>query len=75
MGELGPIHWLIALAFIVLLFGGRKIPEVMRGLAQGITDDFRDGMGGGRGGPHPLPVSGSIETKKPKREKRYKWSM
>jgi TatA/E family protein of Tat protein translocase len=36
MGELSPIHWLIVLAIILLLFGGRKIPELARGLGEGI---------------------------------------
>jgi sec-independent protein translocase protein TatA len=48
MGEFSPIHWLIVLAIIVLLFGGKKIPEVMRGLGEGIRS-FKDGMNG----PHP----------------------
>jgi len=43
MGELSPIHWLIVLAIIVLLFGGKKIPEVMRGLGEGIRS-FKEGM-------------------------------
>jgi sec-independent protein translocase protein TatA len=43
MGEFSPIHWLIVLAIIVLLFGGKKIPEVMRGLGEGIRS-FKDGM-------------------------------
>jgi sec-independent protein translocase protein TatA len=45
MGELSPIHWLIVLAIIVLLFGGKKIPEVMRGLGEGIRS-FKEGMRG-----------------------------
>ncbi len=45
MGELSPIHWLIVLAIIVLLFGGKKIPEVMRGLGEGIKN-FKEGMNG-----------------------------
>jgi sec-independent protein translocase protein TatA len=45
MGELSPIHWLIVLAIIVLLFGGKKIPEVMKGLGEGIRH-FKDGMSG-----------------------------
>jgi sec-independent protein translocase protein TatA len=43
MGEFSPIHWLIVLAIIVLLFGGKKIPEVMRGLGEGIKN-FKEGM-------------------------------
>jgi sec-independent protein translocase protein TatA len=45
MGELSPIHWLIVLAVIVLLFGGKKIPEVMRGMGEGIRS-FKEGMRG-----------------------------
>ncbi len=45
MGEFSPIHWLIVLAIVVLLFGGRKIPEVMRGLGQGIRS-FKEGLRG-----------------------------
>jgi len=43
MGEFSPIHWLIVLAIIVLLFGGKKITEVMRGLGEGIRN-FKEGM-------------------------------
>lgn len=45
MGEMSPIHWLIVLAIIVLLFGGKKIPEVMKGLGEGIRS-FKEGMKG-----------------------------
>ena len=45
MGEFSPFHWLIVLAIVVLLFGGKKIPEVMRGLGEGIRS-FKDGMHG-----------------------------
>ncbi len=46
MGEFSPIHWLIVLAIILLLFGGRKIPELARGLGEGIRS-FKEGMSGG----------------------------
>ena len=45
MGEFSPIHWLIVLAIIVILFGGRRIPEVMRGMGEGIRS-FKEGMRG-----------------------------
>ena len=49
MGEFSPFHWLIVLAIVVLLFGGKKIPEVMRGLGEGIRS-FKEGMhGAGQG--------------------------
>jgi sec-independent protein translocase protein TatA len=52
MGEFSPIHWLVVLAIILLLFGGRKIPEMMRGLGEGIRS-FKEGMSGG--GSHANP--------------------
>ena len=54
MGEFSPIHWLIVLAIILLLFGGRKIPELARGLGEGIRS-FKEGMSGG--GSHNNPPS------------------
>jgi sec-independent protein translocase protein TatA len=48
MEALSPFHLIIILAVIVLLFGGKKIPEVMRGLGEGIRN-FKDGMNS----PHP----------------------
>ena len=43
MGMIGP--WQIALLVVVvlLLFGGRKIPELMRGLGGGIKE-FKDAV-------------------------------
>jgi sec-independent protein translocase protein TatA len=52
MGEFSPFHWLIVLAIVVLLFGGKKIPEVMRGLGEGIRS-FKEGMHGD--GQNPAP--------------------
>jgi len=44
-GFLGGNEWLIILLAIVLLFGGRKIPELMRGLGKGIRE-FRNSSRG-----------------------------
>ncbi len=45
MGEVGPYQLLIILAVVLLLFGGKKIPELMKGLGTGIKG-FKDGMKG-----------------------------
>lgn len=37
-GFLGGNEWIIIILAIVLLFGGRKIPELMRGLGKGIRE-------------------------------------
>jgi sec-independent protein translocase protein TatA len=69
MGEFSPIHWLIVLAIIVILFGGRRIPEVMRGMGEGIRS-FKEGMRGDTNNTpqNPAPpantaVSSSAEKK------------
>jgi sec-independent protein translocase protein TatA len=41
--ELSPMHLLIVLAIVLVLFGGRKLPELMRGLGTGIRE-FKEGM-------------------------------
>lgn len=55
MGEFSPFHWLIVLAVILLLFGGRKIPELAKGLGEGIRN-FKEGMSGATHAPPP-PVA------------------
>jgi sec-independent protein translocase protein TatA len=41
-GFLGGYEWIIILGVVVLLFGGKKIPELMRGVGKGIRE-FKDG--------------------------------
>lgn len=36
MGSMSIGHWLIVLIVVVLLFGSKKIPELAKGLGQGI---------------------------------------
>lgn len=38
MGRLGVTEILIIVAVILLLFGGKKIPELMKGLGSGIKE-------------------------------------
>ncbi len=38
MGTMSPLHWAIVLLVIVLLFGAKKIPELAKGLGQGIKE-------------------------------------
>ncbi len=54
MGEMSPIHWMIVAVVVLVLFGGRKIPEVMRGLGQGIKE-FKEGMRSGESVTAPPP--------------------
>lgn len=38
MGNLGATEIILILLVVVLLFGGRKIPELMKGIGQGLKD-------------------------------------
>lgn len=38
MGKIGMTEILLILAVVVLLFGGRKIPELMKGIGQGMKE-------------------------------------
>lgn len=38
---IGPGSWVLIAVVILLLFGGKKIPELMRGLGSGIKE-FKD---------------------------------
>ena len=41
----GTTEWIFIILAIVLLFGGKKIPELMKGLGKGIKD-FKDASKG-----------------------------
>jgi sec-independent protein translocase protein TatA len=45
MGEFGIMHWVVVLAIVLIFFGGKRIPEVMKGFGEGIRS-FKDGMSG-----------------------------
>lgn len=38
-----PWHWVLVILVVLLLFGGKKIPELMRGLGSGIKE-FKDSV-------------------------------
>ena len=38
LGEVGPMQIILVLAIILLLFGGKKIPELMKGLGSGLKE-------------------------------------
>jgi len=38
MGKIGVTEIILVLLVIVLLFGGRKIPELMKGIGQGMKE-------------------------------------
>ncbi|MBR7183138.1 MAG: twin-arginine translocase TatA/TatE family subunit [Alistipes sp.] len=45
LGNIGGTEILLIVLLVLLLFGGKKIPELMRGIGKGVKS-FRDGMDG-----------------------------
>ena len=41
LGAIGPGSWVLIAVVVLLLFGGKKIPELMGGLGSGIKE-FKD---------------------------------
>ena len=70
MGEFSIFHWLIVLAVVLIFFGGRRIPEVMKGLGEGIRS-FKEGMSGASQAPPAPPAQTSAPpAEKPAEEKK-----
>lgn len=64
----GGMEWIFILLAVVLLFGGKKIPELMKGIGKGVRDfnDAKDSVKGDieagmREKPLVDPVSGIIK--------------
>jgi sec-independent protein translocase protein TatA len=38
-----PVQWIVVLAVVLLLFGGSRIPEMMKGLGSGMKE-FKKGL-------------------------------
>ena len=45
LGVVGPWQIVIIALIVLLLFGGKKIPELMKGLGKGVKS-FKDGVNG-----------------------------
>ncbi|MEY4287088.1 MAG: hypothetical protein RL511_1174 [Bacteroidota bacterium] len=45
MGKFGPTEIILILVIVLLFFGGKKIPELMRGLGKGVKE-FKDASKG-----------------------------
>jgi len=52
LGFIGPWQIALIVAIVLLLFGGKKIPQLMRGMGSGIKE-FKDGMKEGENGAKP----------------------
>ncbi len=62
LGIIGPWQIAIIVVLVVLMFGGRKIPELMKGLGTGIKE-FKDAT------KNDDEDSGSLEKKKNKKKR------
>ncbi len=60
LGVVGPWQIILIVAVILLLFGGKKIPELMKGLGQGIRE-FKEGMNADK---KATPKEGEEDQKK-----------
>ena len=69
MGEFSIFHWLIILAVVLIFFGGRRIPEVMKGLGEGIRS-FKEGMSGASHTPPPAQTPPPQTPAPPAEEKK-----
>jgi TatA/E family protein of Tat protein translocase len=76
MGEFSIFHWLVVLAIVLIFFGGRRIPEVMKGLGEGIRS-FKDGMSGASQAPsQPTAISapGGLTAKPGRGQVSINWT-
>ena len=74
MGTFGPLHWLVVLAVVLLLFGGRgKISSLMGDFGKGLSA-FKKGVGAkeeetaqpaGQPGDTAKPISAQTTTSSP----------
>ena len=75
MGEFSIFHWLVVLAIILIFFGGRRIPEVMKGLGEGIRS-FKEGVSGAEKAQTPsatLAAPGGLTAKSGSGQVELSW--
>lgn len=63
LGNLGPTEIILIAFLVLLLFGGRKIPELMRGLGRGVRE-FNDAKSNVRKEIEESVAEKEIERKK-----------
>ena len=59
-GLLRPQHLLVILAVVVFMFGGKKLPEIGKGLGEGIRH-FRESMKPGASGENEKSDLSTVE--------------
>jgi sec-independent protein translocase protein TatA len=61
MGSLGLPELLVILVIVIVIFGASKLPQLGKGLGEGISN-FRDGLSKGRDDSKSLPKSSDDKT-------------
>ncbi len=64
IGTPGPVEIIIIVLVILLLFGGRKIPELMKGLGQGMREFKKAARGGEEDKEKKESLEEKLEEKK-----------
>ena len=67
MEALSPFHLIIILAVIVLLFGGKKLPELAKGLGEGIKS-FKEAVKEDPPGGSPTAAAPPAAAAEPKKQ-------
>ena len=67
MGLLEPQHTILIVLALLLFFGGKKIPELMRGLGKGVKE-FKDAQNG-ESSSTPTTTNTTTTTTTPTEEK------
>jgi len=63
-----PMHLLLILLIVLLLFGGKKIPELMRGIGKGVKE-FKDASKGEDEKNKPTTEADKTSTDKESQQK------
>jgi len=58
---MAPWHWIVVGVIAILLFGGKKLPELGKGLGEGFKG-FKDGLKGINDEPKAAPPAAPVET-------------
>ena len=62
--DIGPTELIIALVIILLLFGGKKLPEIARGLGRA-QHEFKEGMQNPDAAPSPVSTTSTTPPTAP----------
>lgn len=60
MGVIGPTQIVLIVVLVIVLFGGKKIPELMKGVGRGVKE-FKDAVNK----DYTADLTGTDETTKP----------